>query len=246
MNKIWDVYFSGSKPNLINKKILKHYENSFTVEPVVQTGGWGEYLSYFYYEYIQHNLLLIILLAIFIIFLIYRYKTRDLYDEDNNTNKINNKVNTNMDDENDDNYNDNNNDIYEGFIDDCIEDSEGYKGPFTPTFNPYYPVKEQSSYVNYLPDSFPYEQNGEFYNNEPTDPIINHYKYPSNVNWDEHVDYTGLTNTYYGAEDPVLPNALGLPSNYNTTTAESVAYMTTQNRRSVDMMADIMFDQNKL
>src|SRR5437762_2168320 len=81
-------YFTGQEPDLINKKVIKGFQ--FAINNVNQIGGnisdtsniepsdnTYEYLSYFYINYVQPNILLLIFLVIFIIFLIYRYIMKD-------------------------------------------------------------------------------------------------------------------------------------------------------------------------
>lgn len=221
-NNGFDDCFSGMKPDLINKKIMKKFTSmthlgGATKAPQNTEVHWSDSLSYFYTEYVEQNILLIILLFIFVLFLIYKYKMKETFGESLN--------------------------------DDTDYIREQDKIYFKPTFNPYYSVDEQTSYVNYLPDSaIPLEvtdKNGEekletyneYYKPKPKK---NLYRMPYNVN-SQQTDYTGLYNTYEGTQDPVLPNAIGYPADINTVTDDAMEYTTSRNRKNLDLLAEIIF-----
>jgi hypothetical protein len=114
---------------------------------------------------------------------------------------------------------------------------------FLPTFNSYYPVNMQNPYVNYLPDTVPQLVGNKYKTyNDIHPPKKYTKKYPPIPNKIREYDlYTGIQNTYKNSKDPVLPNALGLPSNYNTTTEKAMEFMTSKNRENLDNMTNILF-----
>jgi len=118
------------------------------------------------------------------------------------------------------------------------------KENFLPTFNSYYPTDMQNPYVNYLPDTIPQKVGDEYLTyNDINPPIKYPQKYPPIPNKiREYEIYTGIENTYKNAQDPNLPNALGLPSNYNTTTEEAMEFMTSKNKKNLDALAGILFE----
>lgn len=259
-----DNFFSGHKPDLINKKVIKKFQ--FMIESVPKACETENEISVydslasFYNEYIHQNILLLILLFIFILFLVYRYYMKEEINElDNyaNTPKLNNNDDhssvigiKDVDDPTPPNV------IIDDDLDDDIDDLEdgitrdGYivTGDHSqdiqrrPTFNPHYPVSQQTSYVNYLPNEVPLNvqnkyaiQNGQNLNEKVK------YKYPYNDN-NEYSYYSGAYNTYEYAQDPILPNSWGYISDYNSTTEKAVDYMTDQNRKSLDALADVIFE----
>lgn len=152
-------------------------------------------------------------------------------------------------DEHDENYgNYDNYGNYGNVDDDYISDQscQHNMNHFVPTFNPYYPVDQQTSFTNYLPNSIPLSINNKYKTYYDVNPQEKYRKYmkrlpPFNENNDE-VEYTGTYNTYAGARDPVLPNSIGLLDDYNSTTEKAVDFMTKANRRDIDILAQAIWN----
>lgn len=117
-----DDFFSESKPDLINKKILYNFEKMLKKPKITDQADWSN-LIYFYEEYIKPNIFFIIVIILLTLFLIYRYITKsnstenleqfsdlsisdysvkehqqdylDKYNEDNDTYHINNNIDEN-------------------------------------------------------------------------------------------------------------------------------------------------------
>jgi hypothetical protein len=118
---------------------------------------------------------------------------------------------------------------------------------FMPTFNPSIETKQQQSYVNYLPDNIPVIMGDKVvnYNDVHKKPKLK-YKYPPMITNSEDRDlYVGIENTYRDAEDQIFEQPLGFPKNFNTSTAESVDYMTDKNRQTLNEMSQIIFNEEK-
>lgn len=114
---------------------------------------------------------------------------------------------------------------------------------FRPTFNPYYPVDFQPSYVNYLPDAMYFDVNGEYKSYNDFHPQTYSQSYMPLPNRGVNPDvFTGIDNTLYGATDPPLPDPLGEIADYNTSTEKAMQFMTSQNRKNLDLLTEIMFE----
>lgn len=219
--------FSQSTPDLINKKVIKQFKFVFdqaekqSINNSSTSPSWYDSLGTFYCEYVQANILLIILLIIFILFLIYKYYTKDTTGDDEGYQNIKrNKYLKEQDEIN-----------------------------FRPTFNPFYPVKDQTSYVNYLPDERYIEDSKgnltSYFEQHPDEFVrVNKYQYPYDTN-DENDYFSGTYNTYAGAEDPILPNDLGFIDDYNTTTERAVKSMSDANRDNLNLLAEILFENDR-
>jgi hypothetical protein len=219
--------FSQSTPDLINKKVVKQFKFVFDTagkqasNSINNETPWSDSLSNFYCEYVQQNLLILILLFIFALFLVYKYYTKDIQEDYHNIKSSKLKKYIKEQDEID----------------------------FRPTFNPFYPVKDQTSYVNYVADDIPIEnEHGKlvrYYDEHPDEFIkINKYRPPYDTN-DENVYYSGIYNTYANAQDSAYPNELGEIDDYNTTTERAVRSMTDRNRDNLDLLAEILFENDK-
>jgi hypothetical protein len=251
----YDDYFSGNEPDLVSKKVMKNFkiiiDNAQKPKIITEPILYNTCVS-FYDDYIVPNIILLILLFIFVLFLLYRYYMKDIVDSYENIEKLDHflartntapKLEITLPSSTD-------LPIYNNYSNSCSKSkSKTYMDEqddinFRPTFNPYYPVDEQTSYTNYLPNSLPLKKDGEYVNYyDVTNPKIrkNKYRMPYNRN-NENVEYTGTFNTYYGAQDPVLPNAYGWIDDYNTTTERAVNYMTSENKRDIDLLAEIIHD----
>ena len=256
-----DNFFSGHKPDLINKKVIKKFQ--FMIDSVPQacddiTNEISIYdsLVIFYDENIKQNILLLILLFIFILFLVYRYIMKEvikeeIYEQDNytNINKIEDYANIIgvrdvddptepdvIEDDTDDEY------IEDGITRDgyIVTGDNSQDIQHRPTFNPHYPISQQTSYVNYLPNQVPLNVNNKYaiQNGQNLKEKVK-YKYPYNDNT-SYSHYSGAYNTYEYAQDPILPNSWGYIDDYNTTTESAVKYMTDQNRKNLNDLADVI------
>lgn len=79
-----DDFFSESKPDLINKKTLHHFEKIISKAKNIQEPNnisWTNYLYNFYEEYLKHNMFFIIVIVLLTIFLIYKYMTKPKKDK---------------------------------------------------------------------------------------------------------------------------------------------------------------------
>lgn len=81
-----EQYFSGSDPDLINKKSLSKLDKLLKQPTVVvpqgpATPSWSECIYTWYEEYVRPNLLFILILIVLIAFLIYRYKVKQWNDD---------------------------------------------------------------------------------------------------------------------------------------------------------------------
>ena len=117
---------------------------------------------------------------------------------------------------------------------------------FRPTFNPGIPVKEQQSFVNYLPDSIPSIMDGKVVTHNdinPPKPVT--LEYPPLYNQPEQrLGYHNTVNTYKHAEDSKIPHPYRWADNMNSSTGEAVGFMTDHNRKSLNDLADIIFAKN--
>lgn len=267
-----DNFFSGRKPDLINKKVIKKF--NCLIEAIPQsddTETFYESCCIFYDDYISQNIILLILLFIFIMFLVYRYFMKEQIAELDNFNNIdNNKFDDKIDEYqnpapikdptdcthpimriNDEDADDADSDTVDdpacpvsgisqdGYI---ITGNHSQDIQHRPTFNPFYPVSQQTSYVNYVANDVPLNVHGQYSTlrgDNLNDSVK--YRYPANVN-NEYSYYSGAYNTYEDVQDPILPNELGYIDDYNSTTEKAVRYMTDKNRRSLDTLASYTFE----
>lgn len=106
-----------------------------------------------------------------------------------------------------------------------------------PTLNPLFPINAQKSYVHYLPDDIPFIDDDHYttYNEEhPTQK--SQYDAPPNFDtgiYNKGPFYSGTKNTFKNAEDPVTPNWLGFPTDFNTSTGYAVNNITKANRDNI-------------
>ena len=69
-----DEYFSGSKPDLINRKTLGKFDNMLKVSEFPEkTNVWTN----IYEDYLKQNLFFFIILILLVLFLLYRYLTKE-------------------------------------------------------------------------------------------------------------------------------------------------------------------------
>ena len=220
----FDDFFSDQNPDLINKKTMASFQKILT-KRVTITGEvtWSDYVYNVYDSYVKPNAFFIIVLILLIAFLVYRYWSK--------SHSLNEPL-------------------------DSMGSLSSLTGPITgpdeckvlidesplPTFNPYYPVSEQNSYVNYLPNTIPLYSNGRDVMPPSEEHCEPEYTPLTDSLYHPFRTYTGIAE--YTSSDPMLPNALGWPADYNSTTDNALDYFAGQNRRNLDMLATIMFDKS--
>jgi hypothetical protein len=242
-------YFSGYEPDLVNKKVMKNFKfvinNAYKSSPIVpENTPVYDHWCFFYSEYIQPNNILILLLFIFVLFLLYRYIMKDDFIEYENKNETmsNIVIGDHVLRKHFDETNNVTNIDYDNQPSNISDQSCDYNiTNNVPTFNPYYPTNEQTSYVNYLPNNVPLNINGKYKTYYDVNPRKKYRKLKkinddSDYN-DNNIEYTGTYNTYNNSQDPALPNSIGLIADYNTTTDNAVRSMTDANRRNLDILS---------
>jgi len=109
-----------------------------------------------------------------------------------------------------------------------------------PVLNPNIPIKEQNPQVNYLADEIPFRYEDMYITHNDIDPPIEYpFKYPDippKIQDNGRV-YSGLHNIYNDGH-------LFIDSDYDRATNNALDYMTKQNRRNLDLLAEIIFDSS--
>lgn len=261
-------YFSGTRPDLVNKHVLKDINKLLSVkykEPQNCVDG----IVWCYTSFIYPNMFSIIIVIILVLFLLYRYMAKKYVVGDNSIPDDVRKdletytdVNSDKDEIYGDNNDSGNNNADSGnngtngttarqgdnrySKHDHLSDLDIDTPHFRPTFNPYYPTNMQSSYVNYLPDEVPLSVSGRYVNNSGNSGNDisarnpGYTPYPSKIQNDDI--YTGSINTYAGAHNPMHPNSLGWEADYNTTTNDALNFATRRNRQNLNQLSEILYN----
>lgn len=123
---------------------------------------------------------------------------------------------------------------------------EDNKEEFRPALNPTLPIKEQQSFVHYLPDDIPQTFNGKLTTvNElmpPETPIFELPNIPKP--WAHREVDVGFDNLYKNANNHLIAHPYDWPNNFNSSTSSSVGYMTDKNKQSFDKLSKQISDDN--
>nr|QBK88605.1 MAG: hypothetical protein LCMiAC01_02820 [Mimivirus LCMiAC01] len=219
------AFYSGSKPNLISKKLKnKVYkiiqnkpENKNTISEKIFS-----YISDIYNSYIKEHKILFFAIVIVAMFLIYRYcnrsgSSRETYISEpgyNSDLKSLSKL--------------------------IKKQTDHLRYNTQPSFNRLTSVGDQIVDVNYPPDPIPMNIAGRLL--PMKNPLQHPHKFPI-MNTAKHTDtayrypsrshYNGTYNTYQNAQDTDIQNPLGFSNNFNTTTGEFIKYMTDKNKQNI-------------
>lgn len=224
-------YYSKSRPNLVVPAIRQTMDKIMNQDTDRQTISEkiSGILYWIYKGYISENIFIISIIVLVIIFLLYRYYNRNPGKE--------------------------NTEDFKDLFQEINNQTEHLRYDTQPHFNPLYSVKEQHEPVNYPPSDIPMNIPGigitpvkdlygysEHYEplNTPQYNYNNVYTYPS-LN-----HYNGTYNTYANAhnEDSTIPNALGYPTNFNSSTGNFVGGMTDANTSNIMDYRNILDNKN--
>jgi hypothetical protein len=158
-------YFTNSKPTLISDKTVTMYKKM--IDDITYENS--SIFKKIYDKIIYPNLGLFIIIIIIVVVLIYMYKRhRENFSNNHNNHNNHNRHSKMLIDPMDENK--------------FMAIDHPRERIARPTFNPYYPVAQQVSHVNYLPDQIPVQLNGGFINNtgntdyDPTAYYANEYE----------------------------------------------------------------------
>jgi hypothetical protein len=180
-------YFSRSRPVLVTNE-MQHYFKRELEKAQELSMTW---YKRFYDNFVAENKLLCFLILVLICVLIYLYLKKNVWKETYaNVVKAPYPVNNT-------------------FTDDYVQPHSLQFGGFDglnekiarPTFNPYYPVNTQESYVNYLPEQIPVISNGTMIDNVKTMPYNAPKLQPSQTD----IQYSG---PYYRDDNVVVSDDL--------------------------------------
>ena len=215
-------FFSNTRPNLIGNdikrtvnKIMKKQSNNTTISDKISFR-----LGEFYKNYIEENKFYVFIFFIIIIFLIYRYYNRSGKKE---------------------NYS---NQDYEKLKDIIYNQTAHLRYDDQPTIDRLRSIDDQPRHdkVYYPPDPLPVNIPGKgiiytrnIYDDPEPYPALNTPKYNYNNVYENKSRsyYNGTYDTYQNAQDTDIPNPLGYPNNFNTTTGDYIKYMTNTNEKYV-------------
>jgi hypothetical protein len=220
-------FFSGSQPQLIGDNSLKTLENALNQPNSGSSIGLGGGISSFYKDCIEPNLFVIALLLIFCLFLYYKYITKDKKKK-----------------------------VVEGFEADEVDKlaKQFVQKRYAPVMNPYVPLTNQNSYVNYMPNHIPINIGdrrttyfAENYSIDPalqTPPLLEPAKLE---NPETRIVYNRsvMNNLYENAQDPAYPHPYGWPDNENSSTAHAVQFTYDKNKENLQQYVDILYNENK-
>ncbi len=232
-------FFSENKPDLIGPKMKR------TVNNIMQKPATGytvsdkvsQSITWLYTNYIKPNKITTIFILSMIIFLTYRYYNKKAREEKE---KQKQKV-----------------EKFSGedtrLFDEISEQTAHLRFDTQPTLNPIEPIYKQQEPVNYPPEPLPinipgvgttYKKNLYDYS-RPYQPINTfNYDYDNVYKHPHRTYYTGTLNTYANAQDTDLINALGFPTDFNTTTGNFVGQMTDFNTQNVTDYQTIIDNMN--
>lgn len=226
-------FYSDAKPDLIGPKIKSTIVTLMNKESneVSMSTRIIQSLQSLFHNYIYDNSFVVVVILIIFIVLLLRY----FYHKNN---KKKQPIKTLSVDH---------------FVPDKNITFEQVKNAFEqsppPSFNPIEPVYDQYNPPSPIPINLP--------NNEGT-VISDKLSYPNklykplnNVPYDydavrdnPRAYYAGTYNTYQNATDSSVPNPLGLPVNFNTSTGDFVDYMTDQNNNNLDTYQSAIDNSN--
>lgn len=216
------MILSQGQPNLLGDKmqstiykITKIKSNNSTISDQISNS-----MSNFYETYIQENKVIALIIIAIIAFFVYRYYDKQQKEEENFSSQ---------------DYN---------MLKDVIPMQTAHLRYDTqPTLNPLYSVDSQKEKVYYPPDPLPVNipNLGMMYTRnlygEPNSftPMINtdNHDYNNVYKNNSRSYYTGTYNPYEGAQDSNIPNALGYPVDFNSTTGDFVGGMVDSNRKNI-------------
>lgn len=226
-------FYSDSRPNLIGPKIKMQLHK--ILKSVPDNSASKSYFvcagQYLYTNYIKDHLLLIFIILFVAILLLIRYFT---YKK--------NKVDSNKQENVTENY--------DGLLNEVsIEQIKHIITSDQPTVNPTKSVDGQDrEHVNYLPADMPIKLNGkditytkQIYDDPQKFENLNtpNYNYEA-AHYSPRSYYNGTYNTYQNSVDTNIPNPIGLPVSFNTSTEKFVNYATSANNDNVDLYQSIL------
>ena len=207
----------------------------------------GNFFKNLYDSHIRPNLFVILVVIIIILLLLIRYVTykkqkkinsiNENYEVTNGVRKYGNPS------ENIKGYDDLFNELSFDQIKHLIKSEQ-------PSVDPTKSVDNQNKeYTNYPPEKLPINLNDgngitlkkNIYPDPPNFENLNtpNYNYEA-AHYNPRAYYHGTYNTYRNSVDTVIPNPIGLPVNFNTSTEQFVKYATDENNNNVNMYQSIL------
>lgn len=117
---------------------------------------------------------------------------------------------------------------------------------FRPALNPSIPIKDQQSFVHYLPDDIPENVNGVVTTYNELNPqklstaVLPDIPKP----WGHKEINVGFTNSYKNTDDSRIMQPFDWPDNLNSSTSSAVEYMVDKNRQNFDDLSNQIADEN--
>lgn len=224
-------FYSDSKPNLIGPKIKMQLHNILKTPACAPDESYFvKFMKYIYNGYIKDNLVIISIVVIIIVSLCVRYFSYKRKKRSNGNKKITEN--------------------YEGLLNEIsVEQIKHIVYSDQPTVDPTKSVvKQDKEYTNYPPADLSINLNSkdvEFKQKISPDPPefenLNtpNYNYEA-VHYNPRTYYNGTYNTYENSMDTNIPNPIGLPVNFNTSTEKFVKFATDANNDNVNFYQSIL------
>jgi cbb3-type cytochrome oxidase subunit 3 len=232
-------FYSDSRPNLIGPKIKMQLHNILKSQSVSSNQHESYFIKgckYIYDSYMKNNLVIIFIVLIIIILLTIRYFNYKKQKHNGNNNHNNGNITEN----------------YDNLLNELsFEQLKHIVRSDEPSVDPTKSVERQDKeYVNYPPTPLPinlqnsensivYKQN--IYPDPPDFENLNtpNYNYEA-VHYNPRAYYHGTHNTYKNSVDTNIPNPIGLPVNFNSSTEKFVKYAVDANNDNIDNYQSIL------
>ena len=216
-------YYSRTRPNLISSKIRGDIDKLVTRDPI-ETNNINDnitkYIMKFYSDYIKPNAMLLFIITVISGVLYYRYREKKNKEREELIDDLEYLIRSHEEKE---------------------KEGRGRKEEF----NPLYPIKQQNTTIQYLPNGVPVNNGGEtinFYNQQYNSANTNtgmpnfNYNYNNVYQRPSRSYYSGTQNPYQRTDGYMEngQNIPGYPTTFNADMDRYIKYMTGKNNEAVD------------